>query len=253
MVADGRQICEVIVNRIRASTPLILLALLLGACAGGGEHAAETTPTPSPEPSSTAIPTATRPSLTGSPAPEDSPTWSPEFARVFQMLPVKDDLPSGFVVAGEPHSTIAPESGEPRPPNARVQFELAEEPKDESAISCLQFYVVQLADESEAHYVFETFQENLTGPSRIEGQSVEALAPPAVGDETAASTLASTKWSIGSCGTRLVYSYAGLVFRSGTVVADVYGFTPRSKPNPELVFEMARLQLSRIDEVRAND
>ncbi len=145
---------------------------------------------------------------------------------------------------------MAIEYGGPYPPNARVQFELVEEPEDESAISCITFYVKQLADESEAHNIFDLNEEHLTGPSRYEGQSVDAVDPPAVGDETAASTLVSTKWPIGSCGTRRVYSFAGLVFRSGTVVARVYGFTPRSKPNPELVFEMARLQLSRIDEER---
>lgn len=228
-------------------TGLAITAVGLAVACGGGERDAQTSPTPSPERSFITTPTPAPRSVAGTSTPEIRPTWSPEFARVFAMLPVRDDLPPGFVVAREPHSTMAIESSGPGPPNARVQFELVEEPEDESAISCLEFYVKQLADESEAHYVFGFLEEHMTGPSRIEGQSREPLHPPAVGDETAASTLVSAQWSIGSCGTRPVYSYAGLVFRSGTVIAHVYGFAPWSKPNPELVFEMARLQLSRID------
>lgn len=219
-----------------------------GGCASGGERDAQTSPTSSPERSFITTPTPTRRSVTGTSTPEITATRSPEFARVFSMLPAEDDRPAGFVVAREPHSVMAPESGPP-PPNARVQFELVEEPDDDSDISCLEFYLVELSDETEAHRVFETFQEYLTEPSRIEGQSVQRVDPPAIGHETAASTLVSTKWSIGSCGTRPVYAYAGVVFRRGTVVADVYGFTPRSKPSPQLLWDMARLQLSLIDEV----
>lgn len=224
-----------------------------GACASGGERDARTSPTSSPERSFITTPTPTPRSVAGTSTPGITPTLSPDFVRVFSMLPVRDDLPSGFVAATEPHSVIAPDAGGPRPVNARIQFELAEEPHNDSAISCLEFYVVQLGEESEANDAFDSFQQFLHGPSGVEGQSVEALEPPAIGDETATSTLVSTKWQIGTCGTRSVYAYAGLVFRSETIVAEVFGFTPQSKPNPQLVWDMARLQLSKIEEVRAND
>ena len=217
-----------------------------GACASGGERDARTSPTSSPERSFITTPTPTPRPVAGTSTPGITPTLSPDFVRVFSMLPVRDDLPPGFVTATEPHSVGAPESA---PPNARVQFELVEEPDDDSAISCLEFYVTQLGEESEANDAFDSFQQFLHGPSGVEGQSVEALEPPAIGDETAASILVSTKWQIGSCGTRPVYAYAGVVLRRGTVVANVYGFTPQSRPNPQLLWDMARLQLSLIDEV----
>ena len=224
-----------------------------GACASGGERDAQTSPTSSPERSFITTPTPTPRSVTATSTPKPTPTWSPEFARVFALLPAVEDMPRGFVLVAQPHSVIAVDIAGERPPNARVQFELADEPDDDSEISCFTFYLVELSDEAEAHHVFESFQGTVVGPSRIEGQAIEAVDPPAVADETAASTLVSAKWTIGSCGTRLVYSYASVLFRSGTIVAWVHGFAPQSRPDPRLAFGMARLLLSRIDEVRAND
>ncbi len=232
----------------RFSTVTLMLAVtsvMVGAC-GVKEEADLQLPqgTPAPPYSETPAPAAT-PTATPVP-PHVRPTWPTDVSGLHALLPTPSDMPSGWVLASVPHSVMAPD-GPAGPPNARVQYELETESDNPATISCLEFYLVNLEDEAQARTTFRSFAEHLTGPTGIQGQSREALEAPLIGDETAASTLLSTVWEIGGCGNWPVYAYAGLTFRRGSSVAQVIGFASKERPPPAFLWDMARLQLTRID------
>ena len=114
-------------------------------------------------------------------------------------------------------------------------------------ISCFAFYVVEFPNESKAKESFQVFSDHYSGPSMTEGQTVTVIESPLVGDERVASTLLSTVWQIGSCGTRDVYAYAAVIFRRGSVLVEVVGFSPRAVPSPDLSFQMAEVLQKRVD------
>jgi hypothetical protein len=193
-----------------------------------------------------AAPAVVAPSVTLTSSPRPRATWPPELPELYQRLPTPDDLAPQFVLAVAPHSVAAAELP-PGPPNARVLFELEKEPANHSEISCLTFYFVELASEEAARSTYQSFEHSLVAPARETGQIKAQIEAPPIGDESAAATLVSTMYEIGTCGSRPVFAYAGVTFRRGAVVAEVLGFTPKDRPSPELLWEMARLQLTRLE------
>ena len=173
-------------------------------------------------------------------------TSMPAVDEVFSILPSAEDVPSGFVRVTEPHSVIAPE-GPAGPPNARVLYELPQEPTDVSTISCLEFVVSGFPNESEAEDAFIHTKDTYTRP--VEGATVAVLSNSNIGDESVGSTLLSTVREIGTCGSRPVHAYAAVAFRRDSVIATVVGFAPREIPNPEVALSMAEVLVARIDSV----
>ncbi len=173
-------------------------------------------------------------------------TSTPAIDELFSMLPSAEDVPSAFVRITEPHSVIAPD-GPAGPPNARILYELPQEPTDVSTISCFEFFVSRFASESEAQGAFTQIKDTYTRP--VEGATVTVLPNSEIGDEAIGSTLLSTVWEIGTCGTRPVHAYAAVAFRRGAVIATVVGFTPKETPSPELALHMAEVLVARIDSV----
>jgi hypothetical protein len=162
------------------------------------------------------------------------------------MLLTAEDLPAGFA-AGPIHSVL-PVEGPLPPSNFRVQLESTQPPSGPGDIGCVSLYVAPLPSPGEASQAVEEWAAQAGLASDVPG-TTERLDPPRIGDKTAAVFVESPVYGVGRCGSRDTTGVTTVTFSCGPVCVSVSVFTAEGKPPSDEVWEVARKQLKRVEEV----